>query len=179
MALYIAQSQCLLLSIPIKTSIGYLSNVWLAFIGVGLMLSRSRRNNILSSFIYVSSIGKEGNKTKILATDSPNNAWHLTRHTMSKQLCASRSIHKTAHQIFWKCGLCSACPIILLLLLLQSMAYGQFFLLDDFHNLFIGLYNLILVMHWCSSMVPGSRNPMWGEEFNFSADELPVQVAAL
>lgn len=30
---------------------------------------------------------------------------------------------------------------------------------------------------WCSSMVPGSRNPMWGEEFNFSVDELPVQVA--
>ena len=28
----------------------------------------------------------------------------------------------------------------------------------------------------CSSMVPGSRNPMWGEEFNFSVDELPVQV---
>ncbi|KAH1060220.1 hypothetical protein GLYMA_02G137700v4 [Glycine max] len=26
-----------------------------------------------------------------------------------------------------------------------------------------------------SSMVPGSRNPMWGEEFNFSVDELPVQ----
>jgi hypothetical protein len=25
-------------------------------------------------------------------------------------------------------------------------------------------------------MVPGSRNPMWGEEFNFSVDELPVQV---
>lgn len=29
-----------------------------------------------------------------------------------------------------------------------------------------------------SSMVPGSRNPMWGEEFNFSVDELPVQVSA-
>lgn len=28
-------------------------------------------------------------------------------------------------------------------------------------------------------MVPGSRNPMWGEEFNFSVDELPVQVAGL
>ncbi|KAH9783120.1 BAG-associated GRAM protein 1 [Citrus sinensis] len=27
-----------------------------------------------------------------------------------------------------------------------------------------------------SSMVPGSRNPMWGEEFNFSVDELPVQI---
>ncbi|KAF5197507.1 Bag-associated gram protein [Thalictrum thalictroides] len=27
-----------------------------------------------------------------------------------------------------------------------------------------------------SSMVPGSRNPMWGEEFNFFVDELPVQV---
>lgn len=27
-----------------------------------------------------------------------------------------------------------------------------------------------------SSMVPGSRNPMWGEEFNFSFDELPAQV---
>ncbi|PPR87393.1 hypothetical protein GOBAR_AA33296 [Gossypium barbadense] len=26
-----------------------------------------------------------------------------------------------------------------------------------------------------SSMVPGSRNPMWGEEFDFSVDELPVQ----
>ncbi|KAK4365990.1 hypothetical protein RND71_013870 [Anisodus tanguticus] len=26
-----------------------------------------------------------------------------------------------------------------------------------------------------SSMVPGSRNPMWGEEFNFSVDELPVE----
>ena len=25
-------------------------------------------------------------------------------------------------------------------------------------------------------MVPGSRNPMWGEEFNFSVDELPVKV---
>ncbi|KAJ6379313.1 hypothetical protein OIU76_016021 [Salix suchowensis] len=25
-------------------------------------------------------------------------------------------------------------------------------------------------------MVPGSRNPMWGEEFNFSVDELPVQI---
>ncbi|RVW34271.1 hypothetical protein CK203_093010 [Vitis vinifera] len=29
----------------------------------------------------------------------------------------------------------------------------------------------------CSSMVPGSRNPMWGEEFNFSVDDLPVKVA--
>lgn len=28
-------------------------------------------------------------------------------------------------------------------------------------------------------MVPGSRNPMWGEEFNFSVDELPVQVDGL
>ncbi|CAA7400387.1 unnamed protein product [Spirodela intermedia] len=27
-----------------------------------------------------------------------------------------------------------------------------------------------------SSMIPGSRNPMWGEEFNFFVDELPVQV---
>ncbi|CAA2996349.1 BAG-associated GRAM 1-like isoform X1 [Olea europaea subsp. europaea] len=27
-----------------------------------------------------------------------------------------------------------------------------------------------------SSMVPGSRNPMWGEEFNFSVDDLPVQI---
>ncbi|XP_028780101.1 BAG-associated GRAM protein 1 isoform X2 [Neltuma alba] len=27
-----------------------------------------------------------------------------------------------------------------------------------------------------SSMVPGSRNPMWGEGFNFSVDELPVQI---
>ncbi|ESR56025.1 hypothetical protein CICLE_v100194231mg, partial [Citrus x clementina] len=26
------------------------------------------------------------------------------------------------------------------------------------------------------SMVPGSRYPMWGEEFNFSVDELPVQI---
>lgn len=28
-------------------------------------------------------------------------------------------------------------------------------------------------------MVPGSRNPMWGEEFNFSVDELPVEVGIL
>ncbi|KAI3523686.1 hypothetical protein L1887_02008 [Cichorium endivia] len=27
-----------------------------------------------------------------------------------------------------------------------------------------------------SSMVPGSRNPMWGEEFNFCVDELPVKI---
>ncbi|XP_022722043.1 BAG-associated GRAM protein 1-like isoform X8 [Durio zibethinus] len=27
-----------------------------------------------------------------------------------------------------------------------------------------------------SSMVPASRNPMWGEEFDFSVDELPVQI---
>lgn len=27
-----------------------------------------------------------------------------------------------------------------------------------------------------SSMVPGSRNPMWGEEFNFSIDQLPVEI---
>ncbi|KAK4489096.1 hypothetical protein RD792_004890 [Penstemon davidsonii] len=27
-----------------------------------------------------------------------------------------------------------------------------------------------------SSMVPSSRNPMWGEEFNFSVDELPVEI---
>ncbi|KAL3506846.1 hypothetical protein ACH5RR_032228 [Cinchona calisaya] len=27
-----------------------------------------------------------------------------------------------------------------------------------------------------SSMVPGSRNPMWGEEFNFPVDELPVEI---
>ncbi|KAF5733930.1 hypothetical protein HS088_TW16G00371 [Tripterygium wilfordii] len=27
-----------------------------------------------------------------------------------------------------------------------------------------------------SSMVPGSRNPMWGEEFNFSVDELPSEI---
>ncbi|GAB2294176.1 BAG-associated GRAM protein 1 [Dionaea muscipula] len=27
-----------------------------------------------------------------------------------------------------------------------------------------------------SSMVPGSRNPMWGEAFDFSVDELPVQI---
>lgn len=28
-------------------------------------------------------------------------------------------------------------------------------------------------------MVPGSRNPMWGEEFNFSVNELPVEVRIL
>lgn len=28
-----------------------------------------------------------------------------------------------------------------------------------------------------SSMVPGSRNPMWGEEFNFPVDELPVEIS--
>lgn len=28
-------------------------------------------------------------------------------------------------------------------------------------------------------MVPGSRNPMWGEEFNFSVDELPVEVVVV
>ncbi|KAM4113728.1 hypothetical protein ACJW30_04G018300 [Castanea mollissima] len=27
-----------------------------------------------------------------------------------------------------------------------------------------------------SSMVPGSRNPMWGEEFNFAVEELPVEI---
>ncbi|XP_022972086.1 BAG-associated GRAM protein 1 [Cucurbita maxima] len=27
-----------------------------------------------------------------------------------------------------------------------------------------------------SSMIPGSRNPMWGEEFDFSVDELPAQI---
>lgn len=27
-----------------------------------------------------------------------------------------------------------------------------------------------------SSMVPGSRNPMWGEAFDFPVDELPVQI---
>lgn len=27
-----------------------------------------------------------------------------------------------------------------------------------------------------SSMIPGSRNPMWGEEFNFSVDELPAEI---
>lgn len=27
-----------------------------------------------------------------------------------------------------------------------------------------------------SSMVPNSRNPVWGEEFDFYAEELPVQV---
>ncbi|XP_048497151.1 BAG-associated GRAM protein 1 isoform X4 [Beta vulgaris subsp. vulgaris] len=27
-----------------------------------------------------------------------------------------------------------------------------------------------------SSMIPGSRNPMWGEEFNFVVDELPIQI---
>ncbi|GMH08691.1 hypothetical protein Nepgr_010531 [Nepenthes gracilis] len=27
-----------------------------------------------------------------------------------------------------------------------------------------------------SSMVPGSRNPMWGEAFNFYVDEVPVQI---
>ncbi|PPD88197.1 hypothetical protein GOBAR_DD14869 [Gossypium barbadense] len=26
------------------------------------------------------------------------------------------------------------------------------------------------------SMIPGSRNPMWGEEFNFFVDKLPVQI---
>ncbi|XP_020598340.1 BAG-associated GRAM protein 1 isoform X2 [Phalaenopsis equestris] len=28
-----------------------------------------------------------------------------------------------------------------------------------------------------SSMVPGSRNPMWGEEFNFFVDALPAQIS--
>jgi hypothetical protein len=27
-------------------------------------------------------------------------------------------------------------------------------------------------------MVPGSRNPMWGEEFNFVVESLPVKVTA-
>ncbi|XP_023875484.1 BAG-associated GRAM protein 1 isoform X4 [Quercus suber] len=27
-----------------------------------------------------------------------------------------------------------------------------------------------------SSMIPGSRNPMWGEEFNFAVEELPVEI---
>lgn len=45
------------------------------------------------------------------------------------------------------------------------------------------MYRLPLVFHFlcfhCSSMVPASRNPMWGEEFNFFVDELPVQVDIL
>jgi hypothetical protein len=28
-------------------------------------------------------------------------------------------------------------------------------------------------------MVPGSRNPMWGEEFDFYTEELPVQVLGI
>ena len=28
-------------------------------------------------------------------------------------------------------------------------------------------------------MVPGSRNPMWGEEFNFAVEELPVEVVTM
>ena len=28
-------------------------------------------------------------------------------------------------------------------------------------------------------MVPGSRNPMWGEEFNFAVEELPVEVVIM
>nr|XP_023893629.1 bifunctional L-3-cyanoalanine synthase/cysteine synthase D2-like [Quercus suber]POE59599.1 bifunctional l-3-cyanoalanine synthase/cysteine synthase d2 [Quercus suber] len=28
-------------------------------------------------------------------------------------------------------------------------------------------------------MVPGSRNPLWGEEFNFAAEELPVEVVIM
>ncbi|PNY01032.1 C2 and gram domain-containing protein at1g03370-like protein, partial [Trifolium pratense] len=35
--------------------------------------------------------------------------------------------------------------------------------------------NIAIIVCTSSSMVPGSRNPMWGEEFNFSVDELPVQ----
>ncbi|KAK4596290.1 hypothetical protein RGQ29_014363 [Quercus rubra] len=30
-----------------------------------------------------------------------------------------------------------------------------------------------------SSMVPGSRNPMWVEEFNFAVEELPVKVVIM
>ena len=26
-------------------------------------------------------------------------------------------------------------------------------------------------------MIPGSRNPRWGEEFDFFVDQLPVQVS--
>ena len=28
-------------------------------------------------------------------------------------------------------------------------------------------------------MVPGSRNPMWGEEFNFVVKELPIEVVIM
>lgn len=31
----------------------------------------------------------------------------------------------------------------------------------------------------CSSIISSTRNPTWGEEFNFSVDELPMQVVAL
>lgn len=41
-------------------------------------------------------------------------------------------------------------------------------------NGFVGWLTTLLLPH--SSMVPSSRNPVWGEEFDFYAEELPVQV---
>jgi hypothetical protein len=30
---------------------------------------------------------------------------------------------------------------------------------------------------FCSSMVPSLKNPLWGEEFNFVVEQLPVEVS--
>lgn len=62
-----------------------------------------------------------------------------------------------------------------------------FFFFFFFHSFICGHDSLVsrlpLMFHFlcfhCSSMVPASRNPMWGEEFNFFVDELPVQVDIL
>lgn len=41
------------------------------------------------------------------------------------------------------------------------------------------LYVIIMSLGSCSSMVSGSRNPIWREGFNFVVDELPVEVVIL
>lgn len=38
----------------------------------------------------------------------------------------------------------------------------------------VGLQQSLVIL--CSSLVQGSRNPMWGEEFDFYTEDLPVEV---
>ena len=57
------------------------------------------------------------------------------------------------------------------------------FIARSFKLFWVALFDLLLSnfnsCFWCSLMVPGSRNPMRGEEFNFAVVELPVEVVIM
>lgn len=66
-----------------------------------------------------------------------------------------------------------------LLLIHQFDGFVCQILIRDYQILTAVFCFLCVLPFCCSSIISSTRNPTWGEEFNFSVDELPVQVVTL